>query len=143
MKLRFCFHLWLAGVCWAGTFGKVVEIGGQASDLALDEARGVVYVANFGANRIEVISTADLSLRSSLSVAAQPSSLALSPDNRYLLVAHYGNFEPPDTAFNLLTLITLDSGTRRTFPLEAPPLGVAFGFDNRALVVTATAFLIF
>ncbi|MGE5567862.1 MAG: hypothetical protein ACM3S5_02390 [Rhodospirillales bacterium] len=143
MKLRFCLHLLLAGVCWAGTFGKVVEIGGQASDLALDEARGVIYVANFGANRIEVISTADLSLRSSLNVAAQPSSLALSQDNRYLLVAHFGNFEKPDTPVHLLTLITLDSGAQRVFALGATPLGVAFGYDNRALVVTEKAFLIF
>ncbi len=143
MKLRFWLSLWLAGACWAGTFGKVVAIGGEASDLALDEGRGVVYVANFGANRIEVISTADLSLRASMNVAAQPSALALSPDNRHLVVAHYGNFEPPNAPGNLLTLINLDSGGRRTYVLGAPPLGVAFGYDNRALVVTATDFLAF
>lgn len=143
MKLRFCLSLWLAGACWAGTFGKVVAIGGQASDLALDESRGVVYVANFGANRIEVISTADLSLRPSMNVAAQPSALALSPDGRHLLVAHYGNFQAPSTSGNLLTLINLDSSARQTFALGAPPLGVAFGYDNRALVVTATDFLLF
>ena len=39
----------------AGTFGKVIPIGGHASDLALDEARGVLYIANFTANRIEVM----------------------------------------------------------------------------------------
>ncbi len=143
MKLRWVFCLSLAGVCWAGTFGKVVAIGGQASDLALDEERGVVYVANFGANRIEVIGTADLSLRPSMNVAAQPSALALSPDSRYLLVAHFGNFQPPGTAGNLLTLIQLESGARQTFSLGSPPLGVAFGYDNRALVVTATDFLLF
>jgi DNA-binding beta-propeller fold protein YncE len=120
-----------------------VSIGGEALDLALDEARGVVYVANFGANRIEVISTADLSLRSSMNVAAHPSALALSRNNRYLLVAHYGNFQPPNTSGNLLTLIELDSGARQTFPLGAPPLGVAFAYNNVALVVTATDFLLF
>ena len=40
----------LAGALFAGTFGTVVPIGGQASDLALDEARGVVYVANYTSN---------------------------------------------------------------------------------------------
>src|SRR5437870_232492 len=40
---------------WAGVFGRVVPIGGQASDIALDEARGVLYIANFPANRIEVM----------------------------------------------------------------------------------------
>ena len=42
----------------AATFGKVVSIGGHASDVALDEPRGVLYVANFTANRIEVVSLA-------------------------------------------------------------------------------------
>jgi hypothetical protein len=42
----------------AATFGKVTSIGGQPSDIALDEARGVLYVANFSANRIEVQSLA-------------------------------------------------------------------------------------
>ncbi len=46
----------LAAAAWGGTLGRVVPIGGHASDLALDEARGVVYVANFTANRIDVIS---------------------------------------------------------------------------------------
>jgi len=36
----------------AGTFGKVVSIGGAASDVALDEVRGVLYIADFTANRI-------------------------------------------------------------------------------------------
>jgi len=44
--------LFLAGTVWAGTFGKVVPIGGHASDLALDEGRRVLYIANFTANRI-------------------------------------------------------------------------------------------
>ena len=48
----------LACTLAGGTFGKVVSIGGQSSDLALDESRGVLYVANFTANRIEVVSLA-------------------------------------------------------------------------------------
>ena len=34
------------------SFGTVVSIGGQASDIALDEGRDAIYVANFTANRI-------------------------------------------------------------------------------------------
>jgi hypothetical protein len=49
----------LAGSAFAGTFGKVVAIGGEASDLALDEVRGVLYIANFTANRIDVMSLAN------------------------------------------------------------------------------------
>ena len=42
--------LWWAAGMSAGTIGRVVPIGGHASDLVLDEARGVLYVANFTAN---------------------------------------------------------------------------------------------
>lgn len=132
-----------AAFAWGGTFGNVVAIGGQASDIALDEARGVVYVANFSANRVEVMSTADYSIRRSMNVAAQPSSLALSPDNQYLVVTHFGNFEAPNSPANALTVIDLNAGTKQTFQLGNPPLGVAFGIDNRALVVTTSDFLLF
>ena len=47
-----------AATAWAGSFGKVVAIGGHAADLALDEGRGVLYIANFTANRVDVMSLA-------------------------------------------------------------------------------------
>lgn len=57
--------LW-AGLLWmcimpirGATVGKVVAIGGHASDIALDEARKVLYIANFTANRIEVMALGD------------------------------------------------------------------------------------
>ena len=78
----------LATSAWAGTFGKVIPIGGHASDLALDEARGVLYIANFTANRIEVMSLSDHSIQRSLNVASQPGALALSADGKYLVVTH-------------------------------------------------------
>ena len=68
----------------AATFGTVVPIGGHASDIALDEGRGVLYVANFTANRIEVMSTADYSIRSSMNVPPQPGALSVSADGKYL-----------------------------------------------------------
>jgi uncharacterized protein (TIGR03437 family) len=120
----------------------VVPLGGHVSDLALDETRGVIYAANFTASQIDVVSLSDLTRRSSMAVAAQPGSLALSPDGRTLLVTHYANFLPPGTPFSGMTLIRLDTGARQTFVLPAPPLGVAFTRDNRALVVTSTEFLL-
>lgn len=140
---KFAILAGLAGTAWAGTFGKVVAIGGHASDLALDEGRGVVYVANFTANRIEVVSLSDYSIRTSINVAAQPSSLALSPDGHFLVVTHFGNVVAPGTPTNALTVIDLNSSGKQTFALGAPPLGVAFGIDGRALVVTSTDFLLF
>src|SRR5512139_4164265 len=135
--------VWLTATAWGGTFGRVVALGGHGSDLALDEGRGVVYVADFTGSQIDVISTAELSRRSSMAVAAQPNSLALSHDGRYLLVTHHASFLPPNTAFLGMTLIQLDSGARQTFILPAPPLGAAFISDNRALIVTTTEFLLY
>lgn len=127
----------------AAPFGRAVPIGGQASDLALDEARGVLYVANFTANRIEVVSLSNGSVQSSMNVAPQPGSLAISPDGRWLAVTHFGNFTSPNVPRNALTLIDLATTARQTYVLSSAPLGVAFGAEGLALVVTATEFLEF
>jgi len=128
----------------AGTFGKAVAIGGEAADLALDEARGVLYVANFTANRIDVMSLKDNLVHTSINVAPQPSSISLSPDGHWLAIAHFGNNAAPSSPNNVLTLIDLTANNaKQTFALGSPPLGVAFGIDNRALVVTTTSFTLF
>ncbi len=138
IALTVCF----AAAAWGGTFGTVVPIGGQASDLALDQPRGVLYISNFTANRIEVLSLANNTIQTSINVAAQPSALALSPDDRFLVVCHYGNAAPPASSSNALTIIDLTSNGQQTFGLASPPLGVAFGIDGMALVVTSTDFLL-
>ena len=126
----------------AAAIGTVVSIGGQGSDLALDEGRGVLYIANFTANRIEEMSLSDNSIRTSISVAAQPGALALSLDHQYLMIAHYGAWTSAAQSSNALTIIHLPDFTQRVFSLPSPPLGVAFGADGQALVVTTTAFLL-
>ena len=140
--------------CPGATFGTVVAIGGHASDAALDESRGLLYIANFTANRIDVLSIADNSIHTSIRVAAHPGSLALSRDAQYLLVAHFGNTTPPVPSQNLLTLIHLTDNQQQTFITGDPPLGVAFfstipntGAANasgpgQALVVTTTSFFV-
>ena len=125
------------------SFGTVVSIGGHASDLALDETRGVVYVANFTANRIDVVSTADNTIHSSMNVSPQPGALAISQDAHYLLAAHYGNWSPSDPQRNLITLIDLTSNARQTFVMGDAPLGVAFLANGQALIVTETSFVLF
>ena len=125
--------------CVAATFGTVAPIGGHASDIALDESRGVLYIANFTANRIEVMSTADYSIRTSMNVAPQPGALSLSPDSKFLLVAHYGSLTPADPSRNAITLINLNDNTRQTFSTGDTPLGLAFIADGRAFVVTNTS----
>ncbi len=133
-----------AGPALAGTFGTVVPIGGSGADVALDEARGFLYVANFTANRIEVMSLATNQVQTSINVPAQPSTLAMSPDGHWLLVGCYGNNTAPATPQSGLTLIDLTNNyAEQTYSLGSPPLGVGFGVDGNALVVTTTAFMIF
>src|SRR6476661_11283882 len=103
--VRALMVLALTTAAWSGTFGKVIPIGGQASDIALDEARGVLYIANFTANTIDVMSLADKTIQTSYNVAPQPGSLALSPDGQYLVVAHFGNFSGAPA--NAITVINL------------------------------------
>jgi uncharacterized protein (TIGR03437 family) len=133
----------LASPVFAGTFGKVISIGGHASDLALDEGRGVIYVANFGAGLIDVMSLSDYKIQRSINVGGQPGSVAMSPDGKYLVVAQYGNFEAPNSSTNALSVIDLTSGSKQTFAMGRPPLGVAFGIDGRAFLVTTTDFSLF
>ena len=127
-------------------FGSVVAIGGNASDIALDEARGQLYVANFGAGVIDVVSTADNTIHSSINVLPFPSALALSYDGHYLLVAHYCNVAAPPASGpscnNALTSIDLIAGTKQVFSLGSAPLGIAFvRSGGAALIVTTTNFL--
>lgn len=132
----------LASAAVAGTFGTVVPISGHASDLALDERRGVLYVANMTASRIEVISLATKSIQTSWNVAQYPGSVSLSPSGRYLVVTHFRNFADSTTWSNVVTVIDLDANVRQTYALDAnsPPLGVAFGIDNLAFIVTMKDF---
>src|SRR5713101_2962394 len=71
---------------WGATFGTVVPIdipvGGHVSDIVLDEPRGVVYVANFTARRIDVMSVADKKIVSTINVPAQPGAMAISPNGQ-------------------------------------------------------------
>ena len=54
---------------WGSSFfGKVIPIGGHASDIALDEGRGVLYIANYTANRVELMNTADQTISTSINV---------------------------------------------------------------------------
>ncbi len=130
--LCFC----LVSVAWGGTFGKVIPVGGHASDIAIDERRKVVYVANFTANRIEKISMTDETRGAPIAVAPQPYSLALSPGEQYLVVAHYDGS---------VTILDLDADTRTNFSIGSQPggprvLAAAFGAGAQALIVAEDGF---
>ncbi|HET8550031.1 MAG TPA: hypothetical protein VFL57_18605 [Bryobacteraceae bacterium] len=137
--------LLLSTAAAAANFGTVVVTGGQPSDLALDERRGLLYIANFTGNRIDVMSTSDNRLGNAIRVPGQPNSLALSADGRYLVVAHYRNFAPPCTPqLSELTVLDLDGNVRQSVALTAGthPLTVAFGNSPRAFVVTTSGLML-
>lgn len=143
--LTMCWVTAVIAVPWpasAATFGEVVPIGGQASDIALDEGRGVLYIANFTAGRIDVLTLADSTIHTSIHVAPAPSSLAISGDSRFLVITHFGNILPAASSSNAVTVIDLASGARQTYALGNAPLGVAFGADGMALVATTAEFLL-
>ncbi len=125
----------------AAYFGKVVPVRGSVSDIALDERHGRLYIANLTANRIEVMNLSDLSLGAPLLVSEPPSSVAVSPDNRYLVVGETNNF-PNAPAKGQFTIFDLDANTKLEIALGDPVLAVAFGAAPSALAVTSTQALL-
>ena len=131
----------------AATFGTAVPVRGTVSDIALDESRSRLYIANFGAGRIEVMNTADpkFGFGTPLRVSKPPSSIALSPGNHFLVAGEYNSFNTAigDTAESGgLAIFNLDTGTRQEIAISYPVLSVAFGAGSQALVVTKGAFLL-
>jgi len=128
----------------AATVGTVVPIGGHVADIALDEGRQLVYVANYTANRIDIVSMRTRALVDSRMVPRQPASLALSRDGHYLLIGHLANFQDVGTPFSAITLIDLTQNwLASTWVMGSNVLAVAFAADGNALVVTNTQFLLF
>ena len=139
---------WLSAVVSAATVGTVVPIGGLGSDIALDEGRGVLYVSNFTGNAVVVISLANNQIQRKIPVAPQPSGIAMSPDGRYLVVVHYGNWKkdekhPEWVPDNSLTVLNLEDYSQARYELTNPPVGVAYGFDSKALLLTTKEVALF
>jgi len=126
---------------YAATFGNSVSVRGTVSDLALDERRGRLYIANFSAGRVEVMDTSNRTLQSPMIVTLPPSAVALSPGGRYLVVGEYDNFDPASSKGGL-TIFDLDAGIRREIALPDPVLAASFGAGSQALVVTTKQFLL-
>ena len=124
----------------AATFGTAVPVRGTVSDIALDESRSRLYIANFGAGRIEVMNTADpkFGFLMPLLVSKPPSAVALSPGNHFLVAGEYDSFNSAVGATETggAAIVNLDTGDRQEVPLPYPVLSVAFGAGNLALVVT-------
>ena len=124
----------------------------KASDIALDESRGKLYIANFTANRIDVLSTSDNTVHSSIN---SPTCRArwrcrrtpvtcwspITPTQR----DHEHRDEQQlrrDVNNGAITLIDLTANTQQNFRTRQSPAGGGFLLSARrqqALVVTTTA----
>ena len=131
------------------TFGNVVTtVGGHPADIALDESRGQLYIANFTAMEIDVMSTKDNAIHSSIPLPSHPSGVALSADSTYLAVTEFQNGTTTPQGFNGVTILNLTNNTKQNFSTGDPALGVAFvrtgqarGMNSgQALVTTTTGF---
>jgi DNA-binding beta-propeller fold protein YncE len=128
-----------AGAVGAATIGTVIPIRGHMSDIAVDAKRRLVYAANFTSNRIEAVSIDSETLLAPVYyVGAQPSSLAVSSDSRYLVVGHYHDRDPKVQGPGV-TIINLETGQQQVLSLGTESvLAVAFGNSPRALLVLTT-----
>jgi hypothetical protein len=125
----------------AATFGSSVPVRGTVSDLALDEGRGRLYIANLSGGRIEVMDTSSRSIQSPMPVPLPPSAVTLSPGGHYLVVGEYDNFDTA-SAKGGVTIFNLDAGTKQDVVLPDPVLAAAFGGGSQALIVTTKQFLL-
>ena len=120
----------IAGALSAATLGTVTTIVGEPSDLALDEARGRLYIVNSSQSRIEIYSIAQKTLLTPITVDPLPISAAMSRNGRYLYVTAY--------SAGTLDVIDLSAGTiAMRVSLPAAPEGVAVGADERVLITSA------
>ena len=123
----------------AAAFGRVVPLGGQAADIALDEPRGLLYATNFTAARLDVVSLADGALRTSYRVSPNPAAVALSPDGRFLLMTHFSGASTTP-APGLITVVDWQTGVFTPLALPDSALAAAFGSDGVALILTTREF---
>ena len=111
----------------AANFGTLVPIVGQFSDLAYDERRDVVYLANYALNRVDVYSVAQRRIVNSISTGPQPDSLTLSTDRQTLWVA-----SQQASALYAINLNT--SAPAGEYPLQVRPDAITTGGDGKVLV---------
>ena len=129
-KLRWLFAFLLCVLpAHAATFGRIVPLVGGASDVALDEGRGRLYLTSSLQNLVQVYSLQRQSFLTTISTDQTPLSSAISRDGKFLYVTCYDS-----AAMDVIDLDALAVVTRVSLP--ARPEGVAVGSDGRVLVST-------
>ena len=137
---RLLLSLLMSASAFGATFGKAVVIGGHASDIALDERRGLLYIANLGGNRIDVMSTQDLTLKAPIPYISAPAAVALSSDDRYLAVSQVVE-NVSDSTESVAIVFDLDAHTRRVQAIvPGHSLAIAFGNSPQAIMASTSGF---
>jgi len=120
----------------AANFGTLVPIVGQFSDVAYDERRDVVYLANYALNRVDVYSVAQRRIVNSINTGPQPDSLTLSTDRQTLWVA-----SQQASALYAINLNT--SAPAGEYPLQVRPDAITTGSDGKVLVYGSSGLMRF
>ena len=139
--------LWAQGHVSGGTtFGTVIPLPGIINDVAVDEARGLVYAGNFSAGRVEVVSMATHQRIGSFVTTPQPAAMvgmAMSVDSRYLVTLN----APVTSGVSQLSGVTAvnlnDPVDRRHYPMVATPVAVTFAKNGEAVIITTTGIVFF
>jgi len=116
----------------AATLGTVINITGGASDLVLDDPRGLLYLVRPAPyNRIDIFSVTQRRVLSSVLTDALPLAAALSRDGNVLYVTcHDGS------SLNIIDTRANPPAVLQKVSLPAKPEGVAVGVDGRVLITT-------
>jgi len=97
------------------------------TDIVLDGARGKVYIANSGLNRVEVFDTETASFLTPIKVGQLPRSLAMTPNGRFLYVANTGG-----ESISIIDLETREVSGKVKFP--PVPYNASFALVTPSLV---------
>jgi len=132
MRFPIVFLLLIARAAAGATFGTVVPVTGEAADLALDEARGRLYILNSTESRVDIYSIAQRQITGSMPTGATPLAAAMSPDGKWLYVTSYGA--------SALEVFDLDQQAEvNRISLASAPEGVAVGRGGIVLISTTGA----
>ena len=116
----------------AATLGTVNSITGGASDLVLDDARGLLYLVRPAPyNRVDIFSIAQRRVLSSVLTDALPLAAALSRNGDILYVTCHDA-----SSLNVIDTRLSPPAVIRKISLPAKPEGVAVGSDDRVLITT-------
>jgi YVTN family beta-propeller protein len=112
---------------------QVIHTGVGPKGMALDERKGLVYVAAAGDDIIEVINIATLEIigRIRLQFGDEPTEIALTPDGRTLLSANYGS-----GSVSLINTHSLSETERLN--LDPDPAWIVVGRDGERAYVLHT-----